>query len=232
MAATDEIRLIGYPVSNYFNIVRAALIEKAVQYALDICPASQTEEFLAKNPMGKIPVLASGDVYIAETIAILEYLDDAYPETSLRPDNLATRALMRQINNVVQVYLELPARALYPGLFMGQSNSDQQTAVFTQSLDRAIIALGRLLKPAPFLLGDALSQADLFAYYNLGMAERVANAALGRSIIDELALKSWWSDMAQRSSTQTVMGDFETYLATYLKEKKSDYILVPHFSEN
>jgi len=231
MSAPNEIRLIGYPVSNYFNIVRAALIEKDLEYELDICSASQSEPFLAKNPMGKVPVLAVDDNYFAETLPILEYLDDCYKEIKLRPDDLAACAKMRQINNIVQVYLEVPARALYPAIFMGQPDSPAQVEIFAIAMDRVITALSRLLKPAPFLLGEAFSQADIFTYYNLGMAERVAESSLGRSLVDELTLNDWWDEMGRRPSTQIVMRDFEIYLVTYLEEKKSDYKLVPHFSQ-
>src|SRR5690606_39778569 len=110
--------------------VRAALIEKDLEYELDICSASQSEPFLAKNPMGKVPVLAVDDNYFAETLPILEYLDDCYKEIKLRPDDLAACAKMRQINNIVQVYLEVPARALYPAIFMGQPDSPAQVEIF------------------------------------------------------------------------------------------------------
>src|SRR5690554_3254598 len=103
MSASNKIRLIGYPVSNYFNIVRAALIEKDLAHELDICSANQSEPFLTKNPMGKIPVLAADGNYLAETLPILEYLDDCYEEIKLRPDDLSARARMRQINNIIQI---------------------------------------------------------------------------------------------------------------------------------
>src|SRR5690606_21432867 len=166
-----------------------------------------------------------------ETLPILEYLDDCYKEIKLRPDDFAARAQMRQINNIVQVYLEVPARALYPGIFMGQPESPAQGKSFTVAMDVFMNALSRSLKPPPFLMGEAFSQTDISAYYNLGMAERVAETRLGRSLIDEFALDGWWEEMGQRPSTQIVMRDFEIYLATYLEEKKSDYKLVPHFSQ-
>ncbi|MBK6789534.1 MAG: glutathione S-transferase N-terminal domain-containing protein [Betaproteobacteria bacterium] len=42
-------------------------------------------EYLALNPMGKVPTLVHGDTVITETPAILAYLADAFPEAGLAP---------------------------------------------------------------------------------------------------------------------------------------------------
>ena len=69
-----RLRLHGHPVSNYVNIVRAALIEKQLDHDFVETGASQDEAFLAANPMGKIPVLETPHGWLGETVAILDYL--------------------------------------------------------------------------------------------------------------------------------------------------------------
>lgn len=45
----------------------------------------QKPEFLALNPMGKVPVLVHGDVVVSEVAAIAAYLADAFPQAGLAP---------------------------------------------------------------------------------------------------------------------------------------------------
>lgn len=218
------LRLHGYPVSNYFNIVRAALIEKGLPHEIVPTRAGRDEAFLAMNPMGKIPVLESPDGWIAETVAIVEYLDDRYPERLLRPADPGDRARARQIVNIVQIYVEAPVRSLFPGVFGGGANSAEAVAGARATIDRATGALARLMAPAPFLFGDAPSQADLFAFYNLDIADRVTRFVYGRSIRAEIAgIVDWHERMADRTSSHVVLADFESCFVQYLMDHGAPY---------
>lgn len=231
MTSVSEIKLIGYPVSNYFNIVRAALIEKNIAHQIEMTSASQDDDFLAKNPMGKIPVLQVGGNHISETVAILEYLEDMSDAIKLRPANALERARMRQAINIIQVYLEVPARHLYPVVFMNGTLDKPLAQNVRAQIDRGTAALSRLLAPAPWLLGSTFSSTDIFAYYNLGMIERVCADIFGFSLIDGLGWQDWWCAMGKRESTIIVMSDFEQYLPAYLKDKNSGYQFQPQFKK-
>jgi glutathione S-transferase len=225
MTAPALLRLHGYPVSNYVNVARAALIEKRLDHEMVIAGAGKDAAFLAMNPMGKIPVLETSEGCIAETVAILEYLDDRHPDPSLRPADLLLRARGRQIVNVVQSYLEAPVRSLFPGVFFGGPENSAVTVQAARTmLDRVTAALGALARPAPFLLGDALSHADLALFYHLDVADRLTRFVWQRSIRDEIGtLAAWDAAMRTRPATITVLADFETYFARYLRDKGAAY---------
>lgn len=53
-------------------------------------------EYLAKNPMGSVPVLENGDFTLTQSAAILEYLAELNPEAGLMPDNIHDRAEVRR----------------------------------------------------------------------------------------------------------------------------------------
>src|SRR5512147_1983176 len=70
------LKLHGFPVSNYTNMVELALLEKGVPYEYVVTYPAQTPEFLAISPRGKVPALSTPQGSINETDAILEYLEE------------------------------------------------------------------------------------------------------------------------------------------------------------
>lgn len=224
ISAQSPLRLHGYAVSNYFNIARAALLEKGAEFEVITRRASQEPEFLELSPMGKIPFLETPRGYIAETVAILEFLEDALPGPRLRPEDAFERAKVRQTINVVQMYVEAPTRSLFPGVFMGGSNSEATVAAARPILARAMRALARLVAPGPFLLGTALTYADLFAFYCLDIAERLSRFVYGESLLAQVAgLSEWSAQMARRDSARVVLAAFGEAFSAYLAEKNAVY---------
>ena len=225
MSVTGEIlRLHGYPVSNYFNIARAALIEKGAVFEIVTARARQDEDFLAMNPMGKIPFLETPRGCLAETVAILEFVEEAVDGPRLWPEDPFVRARGRQIVNVVQLYVEAQIRSLFPGVFFGGVNSAATIESARAMLDRSTAALNRLSTPGPYLLGGSLSLADIFAFYCLDIADRVTRFVYGRPILDEIeGFDEWFGLMSERKSSRIVLEDFESTFALYLVEKGAAY---------
>lgn len=219
-----NLRLLGYPVSNYVNIVRAALLEKGLQFEFVVARASQDAAFREMSPLGKIPVLDTGEGCLSETVAILEFLDDAFPAMPLRSEVPFVRARARQTINIIQLYVETQVRQLFAGVFMGGANLPTTEAVVRAMLDRATAALAQLLEPAPFFFGERPGQEDLFAFYNLDIADRVTRFTYDRSIIDEIGgLEDWLEAMRARPSTRLVTAEFETSFRAYLAEHDAAY---------
>ena len=217
---SEDIALHGYPVSNYFNAARAALIEAGVVFAVVPTRASQDEAFLAQSAMGKIPFLRTPHGCIGETVAMLEYIEDALGGVPLYPADPFARARVRQVVNVVQVYVEVPLRSLFPGVFMGGVNAPEAIAGTRVVVERAMRALERLVTFSPFLMGEEITHADLFAFYAFDLGERVWQFTYGASLLDSVAgLRAWHAMMAERASTRTVLADFAPAFASYLRDK-------------
>lgn len=81
--------------------VRIALALKGIEYEPIYIvggrgsPDLAQPEYLALNPSGVIPTLIDGDYALTQSSAILEYLDEAYPEPALLPDDIMDRARVR-----------------------------------------------------------------------------------------------------------------------------------------
>lgn len=217
---TQALRLHGYPVSNYFNTARAALIEKGLSGDFVPTRAEQDEAFLSVSPMGKIPYLMTEQGGIAETVAILEYLEDIQPEPPLLPADPFARARVRQVVNIVQVYVEAPLRSLFPGVFMGGKNEPLVVASARPTIERGMRALSYLVAPRPFLMGGELTLADLFAFYTFDVGDRLTRFVYDWSLLGSLpGLRDWHGMMAGRASSRVVLADFATAFEAYLRDK-------------
>jgi glutathione S-transferase len=94
------IRLYTHPFSIVPWRVRIALHDKGIQYELvetDLHTKTATPEFLALNPFAQIPVLEDEGFVIAESMAILEYLEEKYPVPALLPRDIRLRATARKL---------------------------------------------------------------------------------------------------------------------------------------
>jgi len=95
------MKLYWHPFSVFPRRVRIALREKALsceEVELDLPGgALRSPEFLRLNPFGQVPVLEDGDVVVAESVAILEYLEERHPAPALLPADAASRAKVREL---------------------------------------------------------------------------------------------------------------------------------------
>jgi glutathione S-transferase len=73
-------------------------------------------------------------------------------------------------------------------------------------------------------LGATLSHADIFAFYCLDIADRVARFVYARSILKEIGTLAAWSRMmAERPSSQAVFADFYPTFVAYLAGHNARY---------
>jgi glutathione S-transferase len=80
----------------YCARVRIALAEKRIGYdAVEIDLGHRPAWIYEKNPTGTVPVLEEDTLVLPESVVIMEYLDERYPEPALLPLDPAARALER-----------------------------------------------------------------------------------------------------------------------------------------
>jgi glutathione S-transferase len=110
---------------------------------------------------GRVPALRHGDFWLAESQAIVEYLDDAFPETRRAlPDNLQHRARARQILAWIRSDL-MPIREERPTSTMFYERADKPLSPAGEEAAAKLCRVAELLVPdgATSLFG-AWSQAD------------------------------------------------------------------------
>jgi glutathione S-transferase len=204
------LKLCGFRISNYYNKVRIALLEKGVPFEEDpTCTPSQKDQFVARSPMGKVPFLELDDGgRLAESEVILEYLEDAYPQKPLLPKDAFERAKMRELVAVMELHLELPARRLYREVFFGGKVSDEVKQSVQKDLPKGVRALKALVKFDPYIAGRELTLADCAAFVHLPLVSLATKLAYGRDVLDDMApLKPYIRMLSERPAFAKVNED-------------------------
>jgi maleylacetoacetate isomerase len=125
-------------------------------------------EYKKLNPQGMVPTLTDGKLVLTQSLAILEYLEEKYPEPHILPKKAAERAFVRQISNIVvsDIHPLLTLRVF--NHLSGELNASQaqKTAWHHAWLRPGFDALEKLISQSPFrtgpyCCGDEVTVADM-----------------------------------------------------------------------
>lgn len=168
------LKLYGFDVSNYYNMIKLAMAIKGIEYETVIIYPNQTPEYLAICPTGKVPALQTADGVLIETNVIFEYLDELSPANPLIFGSAYERARIRELMKMVELYIELPARRCHSEAFFGVPVHEQTKNEAKIALLNGIQALSRAASFSPYLAGDKMTAADIFFLYSMSLASAVA----------------------------------------------------------
>lgn len=154
-----------------------ALEHKQLPYALNVLSLQQGEqkkpEYLAINPRGKVPALIDDGCAIWDSTAIVEYLEERYPERQLLPCDLQQRASARRIVAEANQHLyPVVRRLLEQTLFRQDGGGDAiEIALALEDLQRELSYFEVVLQGDYF--ADQLSLADFTLYPMLALIKRL-----------------------------------------------------------
>ncbi|EJM36605.1 glutathione S-transferase [Pseudomonas sp. GM33] len=211
------IKLYGFSVSNYYNMVKLALLEKGLPFEEVPFYGGTTPEALAISPRGKVPVLHVEQGFINETSIILEYLEQNHNGTPLLPSDPFERAQVLALAREIELYIELPARACYAEAFFGMTLPDAIKEKTKAELLLGVAALGRHGKFSPYVAGDSLSVADLYFLYSVPLACGVAHKLFGIDLLAEMPkAKALLERLGDNPNVQRVAADREAAMPAFM----------------
>jgi glutathione S-transferase len=136
----------------------------------------KTAEFTAVNPRQKVPALFDNGFAMYESAAILEYLEDRYPESGepLWPKDAQSRAVARRRAAEVVAYVDPVNDKILSEVF-GPADSTPDIVVIEDGKKALVAELARIERwlDADYLAGDTLSAADFTLYPYLAFLGRV-----------------------------------------------------------
>lgn len=202
--------LCGFALSNYYNKVKLALLEKGAPFSEELVRTGLTDEaVLGASPLAKIPFIRTDQGTLCESQAILEYIDAAYPAPPLMPADPFAAAKVRELTTFIDLHLELVARDLYPKAFFGGSLSEGNAARIRTTLVKNIAAFKRLARFAPYVAGPQFTQADCAAWVTLPLVSIATKAVYGEDLLAVAGVdwKPYSKLIGERPSAQKVAAD-------------------------
>ncbi len=198
--------LRGYRYSVYNRIARVALHEKGVSYRIEeIDPfvVDIPEDYLARHPFGRVPVLSHGAFDIFETSAITRYVDAAFDGADLVPTDAETLARMAQVISIVDNYGYRPMirQVFAHRVFLAAEGAPPEDAEIAAGIEASHVVLsaldkisteGKVLNSRCFTLADChlAPMIDYFVQAPEGSDALVACPALAE----------WWANVSHRDS--------------------------------
>jgi glutathione S-transferase len=173
------------------RIVRWMLEEVGAQYrteVVDYGSAMKRPEYLAINPMGKVPAIVHAGRTITETPAICAYLADAFPDAGLAPAPANRDQYYRWLfffAGVVEAAVTNHRLGFVPP-------EDREVMVGYGSYERVVDVIEQALESSPYIAGDRFTAADVYCgshiHYGLEFD----------SLERRPAFEAYWSRLADR----------------------------------
>lgn len=201
------LRLHGRRRSNYFNAVKAVLLEKGIDFEEVIEPVPPTESFLKLSPMAKIPCLVTDDGPLTETMTIIHYLESLHSDPLSAPADAYRRAKLDEVAKCLELYIEWAARRGF-GVLRGETVSDETKAGVKEALAQAAPAVAALTDFDPWIGGSEFTWADIFGYFMFIYAIPSARANADMDLLASIpGAADWFARVGERASVAQVLAE-------------------------
>jgi len=203
-------RLYHVPLSPFCRKVRLTLAEKRIDVELvEERYWEQSQQFLMRNPAGKVPVLKIDNRTLSESQAICEFLDETNPEPRLMPRDPDGRYEVRRLCAWFddKFHSEVTSKLLYERVnkkVMGLGYPDSKNVKAGASqIKYHIDYLGWLLDQRRWLAGDQMTLADLTAAAHLSSLDYISDVDWNRS----QNVRDWYAKVKSRPSFRSILAD-------------------------
>ena len=202
------LKLYGFPLSNYYNKVKFALLEKGVPFEEVLVHWGQ-EGKEGKSPLGKVPYIETEHGFLCESQVILDYIEARWPTPALVPADPWQAAKVREIITFCDLHVELCARQLYPQAFFGGTLPEKFIERVKGDLARNLAAFKQVVKLAPYAAGDQFTLADCAVYVSLPLAALASKLVCGEDLVAAVGMdwKAYVKLIEERPTAQKVAAD-------------------------
>ncbi len=184
------------------------------EHVISLYVEGSREQILRWSPGGKVPVLIDGDVRVWESLAILEYLADKFPESGLRPADTSARAHARAVSG--EMHAGFGPLRHECGMNMGRPPRARPLSAAAQADIARVDALwtdcrARFGAGGPFLFGR-FSAADAMYAPVVSRFETYAIhvSAVSRAYMQAVAALPAWAEWRRAALAETwVIPKFE-----------------------
>ena len=203
------LKLYGFSLSNYYNKVKLALLEKGVPFEEEAVGAGMGPIDLTMSPLGKVPYIEHEGVSLCESQVIVDYIEARWPTPALVPSDPLAAAKVREIATFMDLHVELCARQLYFQAFFGGTLPEKFTERVRTDLVKYLAAFKTLAVMGPYAAGDTFTLADCSVYPSLALSALASKLVYGVDLVNEAGIdwKAYVKMIEQRPSAQKVAAD-------------------------
>jgi glutathione S-transferase len=203
------MQLYSIPFSPYAARCRIQIHHK--QLPVEIVPPPGglgSAQLREKNPIGKIPVLDLGERSLAESWAIMDYLESVYPQTPMRPADAYDRACLQALVRFTDLYLAPAMLPLFKALRAPATPEEIQASL--AALKAQLATLESLLAQKPARNECPIDLADAALLPVLWYARILATHFGAPDLLAGLpATTDWWKRLQQQPSAVRVLDEME-----------------------
>jgi len=215
------MKLYGSLVSPYVARVAFAARLKGLTLIPELPPGGiKSAEFLHLNPIGKMPAMEVDGRPLAESMVLLDYLEDAYPTPALLPASAYERAQSRLLGRIVDLYVTVQARYFFTNMNPATRKADEVAAgvlAYRKSLEQ----LEHFMGPGPYAVGSTLGYADVAMMPCLQMMASVAGACVVVDPYDGLPrLGSWWRKLQTDPVTVAFIDEYHNAFMNFMASRR------------
>lgn len=202
--------LYGAILSPYVRKIRIQLAEQLIAHELVMqAPFNQPDWFFEISPLGRIPAIKDGDLALADSAVIAQYLQDTRGGAPLYGDTPEQAARVRWLEKYADYELgDLATRVVFVNRLLKPVSGGQcDDAAVQQALDQLPTLFDYLeaqLGEQQYFLGEQFSMADI------AVCSQLINLAHAGELIDEYRwpnLSSLLSRVTARSSVSSLLPD-------------------------
>lgn len=182
-----SLTVYGIPLSPFVRKLLLCLAEKGLDYQLEIVlPFNQPSWFADLNPLGRIPAVKDGDLTLADSSAICQYIEEKHPDlTPLLGQSVEQHAKVRWLEKYADYELAplttftiFQQRIINPSMNKSCDEDAVQSAL-NEKLPAHFDYLEKSLGNAEFFIANTLSLADL------AFASQLVNMEHGGELLDK-----------------------------------------------
>jgi glutathione S-transferase len=191
-----DLKLYTFKLCPFAHRVRIALTEKGLNYEqIEIDLKNKPADFTKISPLGRVPFLVHGTNKVWESAVILEYLEDAFPDAALMPEDPADRAKVRLWIDFANARLFAATHRL---IFTTDEAARQQlTAEMVEGV-RILEREGMRNGQGPYLLGAQFTLADVALYPWFEQVNTLEKFSTFKMPEDSIGIRKWQKAVAAR----------------------------------
>lgn len=192
-----DIKLYGVAVSAFVAKVRIVLDMKGLTYE-ELPPPDGygSAAYRTIVPAGSVPGIVIDGQPVHDSNAIIELLEALAPTLRLMPPDPFQAATVRSLLGFHDTRIEAAARNLFPVIKSDWKANTDAVEAGVAGFEAALDRLATMINPAPYILGDQPTFADLAYPVTIQMAEMMA-AEMNHQIAIPAPLDTWRKETSQ-----------------------------------